>query len=88
MYLIYQLEYYNTNLWNSANSAIMGFSMSSDEFSSLHDIYEDLEEDEHSQKTTYVIQFYGGTFHQILTSLDPTSPFRLPWKQSFYMALL
>ena len=35
----------------------MGFSMSSDEFLSLHDIYEDLEEDEHSQKTIYVIQF-------------------------------
>ena len=30
-------------IWNSANSAIMGFAMTSDDFSSLHDIYEDLD---------------------------------------------
>ena len=35
----------------------MGFSMSSDDFSNLHDIYAGLPDDEGSQKTTYVIQF-------------------------------
>lgn len=44
-------------VWNSANSAIVGFCMCSEDFASLHDVYEDLDEDEKSQKTTYVIQF-------------------------------
>ena len=44
-------------IWNSANSAIMGFAMTSDDFSSLHDIYEDLDREEQCQKTTYVVQF-------------------------------
>ena len=30
-------------IWNSANSAIMGFAMSSDDYASLHDVYESLE---------------------------------------------
>ena len=44
-------------VWNSANSAIVGFAMSSDVFSSLHDVYEGLDLDEKCQKTTYVMQF-------------------------------
>jgi hypothetical protein len=35
----------------------MGFAMSSDDFASLHDVYEGLETDEKCQKTTYVMQF-------------------------------
>lgn len=35
----------------------MGFSMTSDDFSSLHDVYEDLDEEEGCHKTTYVVQF-------------------------------
>ena len=44
-------------IWNSANSAIVGFAMSSDDFSSLHDIYDGLDVNEKCQKTTYVMQF-------------------------------
>lgn len=44
-------------IWNSSNSSIIGFSMSPEEFVSLHDVYEGLSEDEKSQKTAYVLQF-------------------------------
>ena len=44
-------------IWNSANSAIMGFAMSSDDYASLHDVYESLDTDEKCQKTSYIIQF-------------------------------
>ena len=44
-------------IWNSANSAIMGFAMTSDGFSSLHDIYEDLDQEQRCQNTMYVVQF-------------------------------
>ena len=44
-------------IWNSANSAIMGFAMTSDDFSSLHDVYEDLDQEEQCQKTKYNVQF-------------------------------
>lgn len=44
-------------IWNSANSAIMGFAMTSDDFSSLHDVYAYLDQEEQCQKTTYVVQF-------------------------------
>ena len=35
----------------------MGFSMCSKDFSSLHDVCEDLDDDEQSQKTTCVVRF-------------------------------
>jgi hypothetical protein len=44
-------------IWNSSNSAIVGFAMSSDDFISLHDVYEGLQEDEKCQKTAYILQF-------------------------------
>ena len=44
-------------IWNSANSAVVGFAMSSDDFASLHDVYEGLELGEKCQKTSYVLQF-------------------------------
>ena len=44
-------------VWNSANSSIIGFAMSSEDFASLHDVYQSLETDEKCQNTTYVVQF-------------------------------
>ena len=40
-------------IWNSVNSAIMSFALSFDDF----DVYEDIDNQERCQKTTYVIQF-------------------------------
>ena len=56
-YYICCMQVQSRVIWNSANSAIMGFAMTSDDFSSLHDIYEDLDREEQCQKTTYVVQF-------------------------------
>ena len=44
-------------IWNSSNSSIVGFALSSEEFISLHDVYQGLSKDERCQKTTYVLQF-------------------------------
>lgn len=44
-------------VWNSANSAIVRFAMSSDDFAGLHGMYQGLETDEKCQKTSYIIQF-------------------------------
>ena len=39
-------------MWNSANSAIVGFATSSDDFTSLRDVYQGLEINEKCQKMT------------------------------------
>ena len=44
-------------IWNSSNSSIMGFSMSSDEFVTLHNVYEGLNDEEKCEKTSYMVQF-------------------------------
>lgn len=44
-------------IWNSSNSAIVGYAMSSESFISLHDVYEGLCDDDKCQKTAYVVQF-------------------------------
>ena len=70
-------------IWNSSNSAIIGFSMSSEDFISLHDVYEGLCVDEKCQKTAYVVQFLWrdlssdfdvvGPYFNSLSSLETTS---------------
>ena len=59
-------------VWNSANSAIVGFAMSSDDFSSLHDVYEGLDLDEKCQKTTYVMQFL---WRDLTSDFDVIGPY-------------
>ena len=59
-------------IWNSANSAIMGFALSSDDFAGLHDIYEDIDKEERCQKTTYVIQFM---WRDLSSSFDVLGPY-------------
>lgn len=59
-------------MWNSANSAVVGFAMSSDDFSSLHDVYEGLDLDEKCQKTTYVMQFL---WRDLTSNFDVIGPY-------------
>ena len=45
-------------IWNSSNSAIMGFALTSDDFAGLHDIYEAIElgqmSEDHIRHPVYV----------------------------------
>uniref|UniRef100_A0A1X7SZ13 Transposable element P transposase-like RNase H domain-containing protein n=1 Tax=Amphimedon queenslandica TaxID=400682 RepID=A0A1X7SZ13_AMPQE len=59
-------------IWNSSNSAIIGYSMSSDDFISLHDVYQGLSEEEKCQKTSYVIQFL---WRDLSSSFDVVGPY-------------
>ena len=59
-------------IWNSANSAIMGFALTSDDFAGLHDIYKDIDREERCQKTTYVIQFM---WRDLSPSFDVVGPY-------------
>ena len=46
--------------------------MSSDDFSSLHDVYDGLSEDEKCQKTTYVVQFL---WRELSSDFDIVGPY-------------
>lgn len=59
-------------IWNSSNSSIVGFSMSSDDFTSLHDVFKGLSSHEKCQETSYVIQFL---WRDISSSFDVVGPF-------------
>ena len=59
-------------IWNSSNSSIVGFSMSSDNFNSLHDVYETLKEDERCQKTAYIVQFL---WRDLSSNFDVIGPY-------------
>ena len=59
-------------IWNSANSAIMGFALSSDDFAGLHDTYEDIDKEERCQKTTYAIHF---VWRDLSSSFDVVGPY-------------
>ena len=48
------------------------FAMSSDDFSSLHDVYEGLDLDEKCQKTTYVMQFL---WRDLTSDFDVIGPY-------------
>ena len=58
-------------LW-CRNSSIMGYAVSSEELASLHDIYEELDSTESSQKTTYELQFL---WRDLTSSFDAVGPF-------------
>jgi hypothetical protein len=57
LFIFTQLQVQSKIVWNSSNSKIVGFAMSSDDFASLHDVYEGLDRDESCQPTTYMMQF-------------------------------
>lgn len=55
--------------------------MSSDDFISLHDVYQGLSDDEKCQKTSYIAQFSGVTLVLVLMLLDPTTLVLPLWKR-------
>ena len=55
--------------------------MSSDDFISLHDVYQGLSDDEKCQKTSYNAQFSGVTLVLVLMLLDPTTLVLPLWKR-------
>ena len=59
-------------VWNSANSAIIGYAMSSDDFASLHDAYDGLDADQKCEKTTYVMQFL---WRDLTSDFDVIGPY-------------
>lgn len=59
-------------IWNSSNSAIIGYAISSEDFVSLHDVYEGLCEDEKCQKTAYVVQFL---WRDLSSDFDVVGPY-------------
>uniref|UniRef100_A0A1X7V628 Transposable element P transposase-like RNase H domain-containing protein n=1 Tax=Amphimedon queenslandica TaxID=400682 RepID=A0A1X7V628_AMPQE len=59
-------------IWNSSNSSITGYAMSSSDMASLHDVYEGLDEEEESKKTEYVLQFL---WRDISSEFDVIGPY-------------
>ncbi len=59
-------------IWNSSNSSIVGYAMSSVEFISLHDVYQGLNEDERCQKTSYMLQF---VWRDLSSDFDVVGPY-------------
>ena len=59
-------------IWNSANSSITGYAMSSSDMASLHDVYEGLDEEEECQKTDYVLQFL---WRDVSSKFDVIGPY-------------
>lgn len=59
-------------IWNSANSTITGFAMSSVDMASLHDVYEGLDEEEGCHKTEYMLQFL---WRDISSHFDVVGPY-------------
>ena len=57
---------------NSSNSSIIGFSLSSDDFISLHDVYKGLSSEEKCQQTSYVIQFL---WRDLSSDFDVVGPY-------------
>lgn len=63
-------------IWNSRDSSIKGFALSSDDLKSLHDVYEGLNSEEACQKTAYILQFL---WRDLTSNFDVVGPyFTLP----------
>lgn len=59
-------------MWNSANSTITGFAISSVDMGSLHDVYEGLDEEEECHKTEYILQFL---WRDVSSDFDVIGPY-------------
>ena len=59
-------------VWNSADSKIIGYAMSSSDFASLHDVYEGLDEEECCQPTSYMMQFL---WRDLSSDFDVVGPY-------------
>ncbi len=70
----------------------MGFSMSSDEFVSLHDVYEGLNDEEKCQKTSYILQFLWRDLSSDFSVIGPyfncsSSVFLVDWNFTVFNML-
>ena len=59
-------------MMNCKNSEIIGYSLTSEELSNLHDIYDQLNTDEGNKKTTYILQFI---WRDLTSSFDVIGPY-------------
>ena len=59
-------------MWNSANSTITGFAISSVDMGSLHDVYEGLDEEEKCHKTEYILQLL---WRDVSSDFDVIGPY-------------
>ena len=59
-------------VWNSKNNQILGIAMSSDDLSSLHDIYSSITDDEKVKATHYVPQFI---WRDLSSKFDVVGPY-------------
>lgn len=59
-------------LWNCKNNALVGFAMTPEEMSSLHDIYLNLDEDGRPKKTNYILQFL---WRDVCSTFDVLGPY-------------
>ena len=58
--------------YNAKTGIFIGLSMSSDELGSLHDVYQTLRPDHHTQKATYILQFL---WRCAVSDFDITGPY-------------
>jgi hypothetical protein len=59
-------------MWNSKNNALIGYAMTPEEMSSLHDIYLHLDEDGRKLKTNYILQFL---WRDVCSAFDVLGPY-------------
>ena len=59
-------------IWNSSNSTIVGYAMSPNDFSALHDVYEGLGVNDVCQRTNYAVQFL---WRDLSSSFDAIGPY-------------
>ena len=59
-------------MWNSRNNTVIGYAMTYEEMTGLHDIYMQLDTAPHLRKTNYVIQFL---WRDLCSSFDVLGPY-------------
>ena len=59
-------------MWNSRNHRIIGLAMSSDDQSSLHDVFQLFDNDHRTRQTNYILQFL---WRDLTSSFDIVGPF-------------
>lgn len=59
-------------MWNSSNSSVIGYSVSSEELSNLHDVYDSVDMDEANHKVTYILQFL---WRDLTSQFDAIGPY-------------
>ena len=58
--------------WNAKSNKFIGHALTHDDMASLHDIYQELSEDEKTKKASYILQFL---WRDIVTNVDIIGPY-------------